>query len=241
MDEIRQQPSSELYAETAESRNESAASVRPERDEPSKAERLAEVAARASVCVACALSRTRSHVVFGEGDPEAPLLLIGEGPGQNEDATGRPFVGRSGMLLDECLRENSITRKHIYLTNVIRCRACALEAGRYRNRVPTAEEVEACSPWLRQTLDIIQPLVILCLGGPAASLVIHKNFKIMQDRGKWFASRYARYTIATLHPAFVLRQEGDAYETTRRTLVADIAAARQQVIEARREPSRTLF
>src|SRR5690349_2681257 len=89
-----------------------------------KTERLAVVAAAASVCVACGLAKTRTHVVFGEGNPEAPLMLIGEGPGQNEDATGRPFVGRSGVLLDECLRENGITRKHIYLANVIRCRAC---------------------------------------------------------------------------------------------------------------------
>ena len=86
--------------------------------------KIGELAERASVCVACGLSRTRTHVVFGEGNPNAPLMLIGEGPGQNEDATGRPFVGRSGVLLDECLKENGITRKHVYLANVVRCRAC---------------------------------------------------------------------------------------------------------------------
>jgi DNA polymerase len=209
--------------------------------EATKAERLAAVAKLASVCTACDLSRTRTRVVFGEGNPEAPLVLIGEGPGQNEDATGRPFVGRSGVLLDECLRENGITRKHIYLTNVIRCRACALEAGRLQNRPPTPEEIKACSVWLDQTLEIVQPLVILCLGAPAANTIIHKGFKIMQERGQWFECAYARYAMATLHPAYVLRQQGEAYETARRALVTDIAAARQKVIEAKREPKLTLF
>jgi DNA polymerase len=207
----------------------------------SKATRLAAVAERASVCVACGLAKTRTNVVFGEGNPEAPLMLIGEGPGQNEDATGRPFVGRSGILLDQCLRENGITRRHIYIGNVVRCRACVLEAGRLKNRPPTPEEVNACSPWLEQTIGIVQPLVILCLGAPAASAIIHKNFKMMQERGQWFETRYTRYAMAALHPAYILRQQGEAYEAARSSLVADIAAARQKVIEARREPKMTLF
>src|SRR5579871_6621879 len=206
-----------------------------------KAERLAKVAARAAVCTACDLAKTRANVVFGEGNPEAPLMLIGEGPGQNEDATGRPFVGRAGVLLDECLRENGITRKHIYICNVIRCRACVLEAGRLKNRPPTPIETDACSPWLQQTLEIIQPLVIVCLGAPAASAIIHKNFRMTQERGQWFEARFTRYAMASWHPAYILRLEGEAYEAARRTLVADIAAARQKVIEAKREPKMTLF
>jgi uracil-DNA glycosylase family protein len=207
----------------------------------SKAVRLARVAERASVCTACDLAQTRTHVVFGEGNPEAPLMLIGEGPGQNEDATGRPFVGRSGVLLDECLRENGITRKHIYLCNVVRCRACVLEAGRLKNRPPTPVEAQACSTWLDQTIEIVQPLVILCLGAPAANAIIRKGFRIMQERGQFFESRYVRYGMAALHPAYILRQEGEAYEAARRSLVTDIAAARQKVIEAKREPKMTLF
>jgi DNA polymerase len=207
----------------------------------SKTERLAVVAARAATCVACDLAKTRTNVVFGEGNPEAPLMLIGEGPGQNEDATGRPFVGRSGVLLDQCLRENGITRKHIYLCNVVRCRACILEAGRLKNRPPTPEETKACSSWLEQTIEIVQPLVILCLGAPSASAIIHKGFKMMQERGQWFESKYTRYAMAALHPAYILRLQGEAYEAARRSLVGDIASARQKVIEARREPKMTLF
>ena len=209
--------------------------------ERSKTERLAEVAAKASVCVACGLSKMRTNVVFGEGNPEAPLVLIGEGPGQNEDKTGRPFVGRSGVLLDECLKENGITRKHIYICNVIRCRACSIEAGRMQNRPPTPEETKSCLPWLEQTLNIIQPKVILCLGGPAASSLIHKGFRITHERGQWFESVYCKYAMATLHPAYILRQEGEVYEANRKDLVADIAEVRKKVIEAKNEPPSTLF
>ena len=206
-----------------------------------KAERLAALAAQAAVCTACGLSQTRTQVVFGEGNPEAMLMLVGEGPGQNEDSTGRPFVGRSGVFLDQCLRENGITRKHVYVCNVLRCRACELKDGRIQNRPPTAEETNSCLPWLEQTIAIIQPLVILCLGGPAANTVIHKGFRITQERGQWFETKYVRHATATLHPAFILRQEGDAYAAARQTLVNDIAAARQKVIEARKEPKLTLF
>ena len=212
-----------------------------ELSEKTNSQRIEEIASRASICTACALSKTRRNVVFGEGNPDAPLVLIGEGPGQNEDATGRPFVGKSGVLLDECLQENGITRKHIYICNVIRCRACGLEAGRVQNRPPTPEETKSCLPWLVQTLDIIQPKVILCLGAPSASAIIHKGFQMMRERGQWFESPYCRHAMATLHPAYILRQEGEAYEAARKNLVNDIAAARKKVIEAKKEPPQTLF
>ncbi|MBC7527310.1 MAG: uracil-DNA glycosylase [Chthonomonadaceae bacterium] len=203
--------------------------------------RIGQLAERASICVACGLSRTRSHVVFGEGNPNAPLMLIGEGPGQNEDSTGRPFVGRSGVLLDECLKENGITRKHVYLANVIRCRACVMENGRLQNRPPTPEETKACAPWLDQTIQLVQPRVILCLGAPSAASIIHKGFKMTQERGQWFESRYARYAMAAWHPAYILRLQGEAYEAARRDLVNDIANARLKVISAKKEPKMTLF
>ena len=206
-----------------------------------KSNRLGALAQHTSECTACGLYATRNTVVFGEGNAEAPLMFIGEGPGQNEDATGRPFVGRSGELLDACLRENSILRKHVYICNVIRCRACVREAGRLNNRPPTPVEASACAPWLEQTIHIVQPYVIVCLGSPAANAIIRRGFRLMQERGQWFETRYVRYAMATLHPAFILRQEGEAYEAARRNLVADIAAARQKVIEAKREPRMTLF
>ncbi len=197
-------------------------------------ELLAEVEARAKQCVACPLAHTRTNVVFGEGNPRAPLVLVGEGPGEQEDATGRPFVGRAGALLDKALREAGMARRHVYICNIVKCRAYVIENGRARNRPPTAEEIQACSTWLDAQLTIIKPLVIVCLGGPAASTLIHKNFKIMQDRGKWFSNRYAPAVIAALHPAYILRQAGEAYEKAYRSLVDDLIAARERVKELRR-------
>lgn len=195
----------------------------------------------AVVCEQCELSQTRTNVVFGEGNPDTPLVIVGEGPGANEDATGRPFVGRAGNLLDQALREAGLTRKHIYICNVIKCRACITENGSTRNRPPRTSEISACLPWLEQQLATIKPLVILCLGAPAANSIIHKDFKMTQERGRFFETRYARYAIAALHPAYILRQDGEMYEQTRASLVADIMAARKKVIEARKEPNSNLF
>lgn len=210
--------------------------------EESNAVRLQRMAEQASVCVACDLSATRANVVYGEGNADSPLVFVGEGPGQNEDATGRPFVGRAGVLLDEALRENGMTRKHIYIMNIVKCRACMTEAGRVKNRPPRPDEIDACSQWLIPQLETIKPLVIVCLGAPAANTLIHKNFKMTQERGQWFTTcKYARYAMAALHPAYILRQEGEAYETNRRHLIEDIAAARLKVIEAKKEPPQSLF
>ena len=208
----------------------------------SRERRLQDLAESASACTACGLSASRTKVVFGEGNPEAPLVFVGEGPGQHEDATGRPFVGRAGALLDQCLRENGMTRKHVYICNIVKCRACVAEAGGIRNRPPHPDEIEACSRWLDPQLSILQPLVLVCLGSPAANTLIHKNFRISQERGQWHTTcRYARYALAALHPAYILRQEGEAYEAARKMLTEDIGSARRKVIEAKKEPPLTLF
>lgn len=208
-----------------------------------KEERIAQLRAQASDCQRCALHETRTNVVFGEGNPNSPLVIVGEGPGETEDKTGRPFVGRAGQLLDECLYECGITRKHIFITNVVRCRPTLIgETGRVQNRAPVLEEASACvSAWLEPILTAIDPMVILCLGGPAASWVIHKGFKITSERGRFFETPYARYAIAGLHPAYILRQQGMAYDTSRALLVQDIEAARKKVVEAKKEPPKTLF
>lgn len=204
-------------------------------------ERIEELRARAIKCEACDLCETRTNVVFGEGNPETPMVLVGEGPGASEDATGRPFVGRAGQLLDQALRENGITRKHVYICNVLKCRASVIENGSVRNRPPKTSEIAACLPWLQQQLEIIKPVVILCLGAPAANVIIHKDFRMTKERGIWYSSAYAKYAMAALHPAYVLRQDGDTFGEARRSLVEDIAAARRKVIEAKQEPKLSLF
>ncbi|MBC8101101.1 MAG: uracil-DNA glycosylase [Cytophagales bacterium] len=205
--------------------------------------RVGELAEKASVCVACDLCESRTNVVFGEGNANSPLVIVGEGPGENEDKTGRPFVGRAGKLLDECLRECGMLRRHVYITNVVRCRPTETdETGRVKNRPPRADEASTCiNLWLEPTLTVIEPLVILCLGSPAANAIIKKGFKMMQERGRFFDSKYARYAIAGLHPAYILRQQGEAYDEARASLVKDIEAARLKVVEAKKEPPKTLF
>ena len=178
-------------------------------------ERIEELKAKALECRECGLCETRTNVVFGEGNPNTPLIIIGEGPGATEDETGRPFVGRAGQLLDQALRENGITRKHVFICNVVKCRACITEGSSARNRPPSLTEVNSCLPWLQQQLDIIKPLVILSLGTPSANIIIHKDFRITKERGLFFPSAYAKYAIAALHPAYVLRQHGEPFEEAR--------------------------
>jgi len=210
--------------------------------EPSKAEQLEQLAEKARLCTACPLAQTRTNVVFGEGNPEAPLVFVGEGPGAQEDATGRPFVGRAGKLLDECLAENRMSRKHVYICNVVKCRACVVEGRSVQNRAPRPAEIAACARWLDPQLTIISPLVIVCLGAPSANTLIHSGFRMLAERGQWFTNgRYAPHMMAALHPAYILRQQGAAYEEARRSLVKDIEAARLRVIEARKAPKLTLF
>ncbi|HEY3266835.1 MAG TPA: uracil-DNA glycosylase [Armatimonadota bacterium] len=202
----------------------------------SNLEIIQSLAAEAADCPRCDLAETRRNVVFGDGSADTPMMLIGEGPGENEDATGRPFVGRAGTLLDKALHANGIARKHVYITNIIKCRATLIEGGRMKNRPPRMQEVEACKPWLMRQIEIIQPLVIVCVGGPAASLMIHKPFQMTSERGQWFDSPYCRAITAVLHPAYVLRQEGAAYDQAYDLLVQDIGAARRKVIELKKMP-----
>jgi DNA polymerase len=202
-------------------------------------------------CTRCGLAAPRANVVFGEGNPAAPLVCVGEGPGENEDATGRPFVGRAGKLLDDVLLRNGMTRSHVYICNVVKCRAAHMQNGRWLNRPPTPEEISACQPWLEEQLGIIKPLVVVCVGAPAANTVIHKGFRIMAERGRWFTtSPYAGWAMAVFHPAYVLRLQGPAYDAAVDTLIEDIGKARQKVIEVKRAlkaaaaaapPPRSLF
>jgi uracil-DNA glycosylase len=201
-----------------------------------KLELLQPIADEAARCTRCGLAESRKNVVFGDGNPDTPMLLIGEGPGEQEDATGTPFVGRAGILLDKALRENGITRKHIYICNIIKCRATLLEDGRVMNRPPHQDEVEACNGWLTQQIEIVKPLVIVCVGRPAAELMIHKGFGITGERGKWFDSPYCRAITAVLHPAYILRQHGPAFDASYGLLVQDLGAARRKVIELKKQP-----
>lgn len=207
-----------------------------------KRDKIATLKNDALNCRLCQLEKTRNKVVFGVGNPASPLMLIGEGPGANEDAQGEPFVGRAGQLLDSCLFDAGMKREHIYLTNILKCRASAEQDGRIVNRPPTSEELDACVPsWLQKQIEICKPLVICCIGGPAAKVIISPGFAIMKERGCFFETKYADYCLAALHPAFILRQEGEAHQRYRQSLVDDLRLAKERAAAAMHEPRRTLF
>ena len=197
---------------------------------------------RASVCTACDLAETRANVVFGSGDAAAKLVLVAEGPSAADNHTTLPFSGPTGDLLDEVLTINDLTRSDIWLTNIIKCRAAGLKGGVLKNRPPKASEIKACSKWLDGELTLVQPSVILCMGAPAAKTLIHRSFRITEERGIWFTdTQYAPFAMATFNPAYILRQEGENFTTMRQLLINDVAEAVRKLQEAPEIPRLTLF
>jgi len=148
-------------------------------------------------CTRCKLHRGRTKLVFGDGNPKAELVFVGEGPGRDEDAQGLPFVGRAGKLLTQMIEAMGLQRKDVYICNVVKCRPP-------ENRTPEKDEVETCSPFLLRQLDAIAPKVIVCLGSVAAQTLLETNRGISHFRGEWLDFR-GRKLLATYHPAYLLR------------------------------------
>ncbi len=149
-------------------------------------------------CQKCPLAQTRHNVVFGVGNENAEVVFIGEGPGENEDLQGQPFVGRGGMLLDKYLTAVDLSReKNIYITNMVKCRPP-------QNRDPKPEEVASCIGYLTRQLQIIKPKIIVCLGRVASCALIDKTFKVTKQHGQWF-QKDGVWMMGTFHPAALLR------------------------------------
>ena len=148
-------------------------------------------------CTRCKLHKGRHKIVFGDGNPKAELVFIGEGPGADEDMQGLPFVGRAGKLLTQMIEAMGLQRKDVYICNVVKCRPP-------ENRAPEPEEVTTCSPYLLRQIDVIQPKVIVCLGAVAAKTLLETTRGISQFRGEWLQWR-GRKLMATYHPAYLLR------------------------------------
>ncbi len=159
-------------------------------------------------CRKCGLCETRHNVVFGVGNPNAKVMFVGEGPGENEDLQGEPFVGRGGQLLDKFLAAVDLDRKtNIYIGNIVKCRPP-------HNRDPLPEEQEACIGWLRNQFALLRPKIIVCLGRVAAMKMIKPDIKITREHGVFFEKSGVLF-MATLHPAALLRnpsQKPDAFE-----------------------------
>jgi DNA polymerase len=148
-------------------------------------------------CTRCKLHTTRNKIVFGDGNPKAELVFVGEGPGADEDAQGLPFVGRAGKLLTQMIEAMGLQRGDVYICNVVKCRPPG-------NRQPEEDEVNTCSPYLLRQIDAIAPKVIVCLGATAAKTLLQTNRGISQFRGEWLEFR-GRKLLATYHPAYLLR------------------------------------
>ena len=170
-------------------------------------------------CTKCDLCETRANVVFGDGVADAEVLFIGEGPGQNEDEQGLPFVGRSGALLDTFLRTIDLDRKkNIFITNTVKCRPP-------QNRDPLPDERAACLPWLRGQFRMMKPKIVVCLGRIAAQQIIRPDYSVTREHGQ-FTEKDGVLFMGTFHPAALLRSPGNkpiAFE--------DFAALRDKIRE----------
>lgn len=158
---------------------------------------LEELRAVCGDCHACPLGETRTNSVFGVGDPHADLMFVGEAPGEQEDLSGTPFVGRAGQLLDRYLEAVDISRDKVYIANILKCRPP-------KNRDPLPEEEDACIGYLREQVRLIRPKIIVCLGRIAAMRLIKPNYRITAEHGQW-VERGGFYMTAVFHPAALLR------------------------------------
>jgi DNA polymerase len=154
-------------------------------------------------CTKCRLCEQRTHTVFGEGDVDAKIFFIGEGPGETEDQTGRPFVGRAGELLNKMIAGMGLKREQVYIANIVKCRPPG-------NRVPAPDEVATCTPYLERQLEIIRPIAIVTLGLPATQYMLQTKNSMGRLRGQWHKWRDIKL-MPTYHPAYVLRNP--TYET----------------------------
>lgn len=176
-------------------------------------------------CQKCDLCSQRNHVVFGVGPHDAEVLFVGEGPGQQEDLQGEPFVGAAGQFLDDMLSIIGLGRHNCYIANIVKCRPP-------HNRDPLPDEQEACMPWLRMQTKLLRPKIIVCLGRIAAMKLIREDFRITREHGQWTEKGGIRFT-ALYHPSALLRDESKRPETFR-----DLKKLREMVLSCTDDPQR---
>ena len=168
-------------------------------------EEMKALARRCEGCRNCPLGASRTNLVFGVGKVPSELMLIGEGPGEQEDLQGEPFVGPAGKLLDDMLEMIGLDRTRVYIANTVKCRPPL-------NRDPAEEEMAACRPWLEQQIALVRPKIIVCLGRIAAGEMIKKDFRITREYGQWFEKDGVKL-MAIYHPSALLRDVSKRPET----------------------------
>jgi DNA polymerase len=175
----------------------------------------------AADCKACDLWKRGTQTVFGAGTRHAEVLFVGEQPGNEEDLTGKPFVGPAGRLLDEALVTAGIDRTKVYVTNVVKHFKWEPRGKRRIHKKPNAREIAACRPWLEAEIALVKPKVIVCLGATAAQALLGPKFRVTRDRGKFIESTLAPYIVATVHPSAVLRAPDDETRHREKRLFID--------------------
>jgi len=184
----------------------------------------------AAGCKACDLWKTGTQTVFGEGARNARVIFVGEQPGDKEDQLGHPFVGPAGRALDKALAASGISRRDVYVTNVVKHFKWEPRGKRRIHKKPNTIEIAACRPWLDAEIAAVRPLVIVCLGATAAQALLGRKFKVSVDRGKFLPSPLAPYVLATVHPSSILRAQDEESRHREMQLFIDDLSVVAQVL-----------
>ncbi len=187
---------------------------------------LTEVLAASRECTACHLYKRATQTVFGEGPRGAPIMLVGEQPGDYEDVAGKPFVGPAGKIMDRALEETGIDRTKVYVTNAVKHFKWEPRGKRRIHQKPNSREIAACRPWLEAELRLVKPKLLVCLGATAAQAIFGPSFRVTRERGKVLSSKLAPRVLATVHPSSLLRQpDEESRQREYKRFVADLRAA----------------
>ena len=187
---------------------------------------LTEVLAASRECTACHLYKRATQTVFGEGPRGAPIMLVGEQPGDYEDVAGKPFVGPAGKIMDRALEESGIDRNQVYVTNAVKHFTWKPRGKRRIHQKPNSREIAACRPWLEAELRLVKPKLLVCLGATAAHAIFGPSFRVTRERGKVLSSKLAPRVLATVHPSSLLRQpDEESRQREYKRFVADLRAA----------------
>jgi DNA polymerase len=184
-------------------------------------------------CEACHLYKRATQTVFGEGPKDAPMMLVGEQPGDYEDVAGKPFVGPAGKIMDRALEDAGIDRSEVYVTNAVKHFKWEPRGKRRIHQKPNSREIAACRPWLEAELRLVKPKLLVCLGATASQAVFGPSFRVTRERGKVLSSKFAPRVLATVHPSALLRQpDEEGREREYKRFVSDLRAALKAVGEA---------
>jgi uracil-DNA glycosylase family protein len=189
--------------------------------------------AAAASCEGCDLYRCATQTVFGEGPPDARLMLVGETPGDREDRAGQPFVGPAGRELDHALEAAGIDRREVYVTNAVKHFRFEERGKRRIHQKPDAGQIRACRPWLRAEIDVIRPEAMVLLGATAAKTLLGSGFRLMAERGHPLECDLAPVVLATIHPSAILRGRDDESRQDMRTMFTDDLRAAAEALATR--------